>query len=72
MPADVKDESSHLSIIFVVGGGFFSVEVVECNIGAKEVDGVTDCGGISDGSSGLKNAGEGGSFEEASEEEVPL
>ena len=55
-----------------MGGGFFGVEVPERDIGAKEVDGVTDSGGVSDGCSGFKDASKGGSFEETSEEEVPL
>ena len=38
---DVKDKSSHLSVVFIVGSGFFCVEVVEGNIGAEESDGVS-------------------------------
>ena len=36
---NVKDEMSNLSVIFVVGGGFLGIEVVECNVGVKEADG---------------------------------
>ena len=69
---DVKDESSHLSVVFVVGGRFLGVEVSERDIGAEEVDGVPDSGGVLDGSSGLKDVGERGGFEEGSEEKIPL
>ena len=55
-----------------MGGGFFGVEVPERDIGAEEVYGVTDGGRVSDGCSGFEDANERGSFEEASEEEVPL
>ena len=50
---DVKDESSHLSIVFIPGARFFGIEVAECNIGAEEVDGVADSGGVTDGCSGF-------------------
>ena len=69
---DVKDETSHLSVVFIVGAWFLGVEVPECDIGAEEVDGIADSGGVSDGSPGFKDASERGSFEETSEEEVPL
>ena len=69
---DVKDESSHLSVVFIVGGRFLSVEVPERDIGAEEVDGVPDGGRVSNGGSGLEDASEGGGFKETSEEEVPL
>ena len=36
LPADVKDESSHLSVDFGPGTRSFRVEVAECDIGAKE------------------------------------
>ena len=55
-----------------MGGRFLGVEVLERDIGVEEVDGISDSGGVSDGCPGFKDAGERGSFEEASEEEVPL
>ena len=69
---EVKDESSHLSVVFIVGGRFLGVEVSECDIGTEEVDGVPNGRGVSDDCSGFKDASERGSFEEAGEEEVPL
>ena len=69
---EVKDEASHLSVVFVVGGGFLGIEVPERDIGVEEVDGVPDSGGVSNSCSGLEDTSEGGSFEEASEEKVPL
>ena len=69
---DVKDELSHLSVIFVVGGRFLSVEVLERDIGAEKVDGVPNGGRVSDSCPGLKDASERGSFEETGEEEVSL
>ena len=69
---NVKDESSHLSVIFVVGGGFFSVEVLERDIGMEEADGVLNGRGVTDGGSGFEYAEESGGFEKAGEEEVPL
>ena len=59
---DVKDESSHLSVVFVPRAGFLSVEVSECHIGAEEVDGVADSRGVMDGGVGFENASEGRGF----------
>ena len=69
---DVKDESSHLSVVFVMGGRFLGIEVPERDIGAEEVDGVPNSRRVSDGCSGLKDASESGTFEKTGEEEVPL
>ena len=63
---------SHLSVVFVIGGGFLGIEVPERDIGAEEVDGVADSGGVSDGCPGFEDTSERGSFKETSEEEVPL
>ena len=72
LPTDVKDESSHLSVVFVPGTWFLSVEVSERHIGVEEVDGVTNGRGVADGSVGLEYSSKRGGFEEASVEEVPL
>ena len=69
---DVKDESSHLSVVFVPGAGFLGLEVPERDIGTKEVDGITDSGGVVNGRMRFKDTGEGGSFKETGVEEVPL
>ena len=69
---EVKDELSHLSIIFVVGSRFFSVEVAEGNVGAEVVDGVTDSRGVVNSGSGFEDMSERGGLEKHSEEEVPL
>ena len=69
---EIKDEASHLSVIFVIGGGLFSVEVAKGNIGVEESDGIVDGGGVMDSGSGFKDACEGGSFEKCGEEEIPL
>ena len=69
---DVKDEASHLSIVFIPGAGFFSIEVVKCNVGAEEVNGIMDGGGVANGGVRFENTGEGRSFEETGVEEVPL
>ena len=50
---DVKDESSHLPVIFIIGARFLGVEVAEGNVGVEEVDGVPDGRGVADGSSGF-------------------
>ena len=69
---EVKDESSHLSFGFVIGGGFFSIEVVESNVGVEESDGVVDSGGVVNSGSRFEDVHEGGCFEECGEEEIPL
>ena len=55
-----------------MGAGFLGVEVPERDIGAEEVYGVTDGGGVSNSGSGFEDAGKGGCFKETGEEEVPL
>ena len=57
LPTDVKDESSHLSIVFIPGGGFLGIEVPECHIGSEEIDGTTDGRGVTNGGARFKDVG---------------
>ena len=64
LASEVKDKASQLTVEVIVGRWFLSIEVAECNIGAKERDGVLDGRGVSDDNSRCQDIGEGGDFEE--------
>ena len=56
---DVKDKSPHLSVVFVMGGRFFHVEVAEGNVDVEEVDSVPNGRGVTNGSPGFQDVREG-------------
>ena len=72
LPTDVKDEVSHLSVVFIPRAWLLHVEIVEGLVGVEEVNGIADGRGVTDSGVGFKDASEGRRFEEASVEEIPL
>ena len=72
LPTDVKDELSHLSIVFIPGAWLLCIEVAEGHVDAEEVNGIADGRGAADSGAGFEDASKGRSFKETGVEEVPL